>query len=58
MRMDQVCTVTYGNGMGPTTSGKSLFEVVARAIEWSEVDCKSFDTGRRIPMTRSLQLIW
>ena len=44
-----VCTVTYADRTAHTTAGDSLFEAVANAIVWIEVDRRSFGTARRIP---------
>lgn len=45
----QFCFVRYGNGMGYTTSARSLFEAGANAINWAEVECRQFRTSRVLP---------
>lgn len=41
-----LCCVYYSNRRQFNTSGKSLFDVAAKAIHWVEVDCRSFGTSR------------
>lgn len=46
--MRQTCVVTDSRGYAHVTAGDSLFEAVANAIEWWEVDCVLFGTARRV----------
>lgn len=46
--MSRTICVTCGRGYGHVTGGRTLFEAVANAIRWWEVECRHFGTARRV----------
>jgi hypothetical protein len=51
LQMLRTCTVTVTDPVrrtAHTTMAASLFEAVANALHWWEMECKHFGTGRRI----------
>jgi hypothetical protein len=44
----QFCFVRYPNGMGHTTVAPSVFAAAANAIQWMEVECRTFGTARAL----------
>jgi hypothetical protein len=43
----QFCCITYPDRTGYNTMAASLFDAAVKALEWSEIHCRSFGTARR-----------